>query len=301
MRRLRTLICLPLLALPLSAAGAATAHADSLGDVGHVQCTAQGSMQTSAGLTAESVRFTASLILNCTGVGVDDNGQWSMSLSGQISPGACAGAEGLATVSGSGPDGGFNAGVNLSFDTASVTIAGTLNTGDAGGDAFNANLAVTPTSGTPCVDVNTQANLNGQASITDQQPPPDLVFCTASGGENYNPAEMLAVQSVTIAGTADMTCTNPVSDDRGAWVINYNGVATADCGLAEGTLAMTYAAPDGSGGGDLDYERVGTLLQLVGNSTDNTFAIWANVTFSGTCATTPFFGANYTGPGAVVE
>jgi hypothetical protein len=301
MRRLRTLICLPLLALPLSAAGTLTAHAESLGDVGHVQCTAQGSMQTSAGLTAESVRFTASLILNCTGVGADDNGQWVMSLSGQLSPGACAGAEGLATVSGSGPDGSFSAGVNLSFDTASVTISGTLGTGDAGGDAFNANLVVAPTSGTPCVDVNTQESLTGQASITDQPPPPDLVFCTANGGENYNPGEALAVQSVAVAGTANLNCTNPVSDDRGAWAINYNGTASADCGLAEGTLAMAYAAPDGSGGGDIDYERVGTLLQMVGNSTDNTFAIWANLSFSGTCATTPFFGAAYSGPAAVVE
>jgi hypothetical protein len=298
MRRLRTLICLPLLALPLSVG---TAHASVMPDVGHVQCTAAGTMQTRAGLTAESVQFTASLVLNCTGVAADDVGQWLMSMSGQISPGACAGAAGLATMSGSGPDGGFNAGVDLSFTATTMTITGTLGTSDGGGDAFHATLTVTPTSGTPCVDVNTQSNLTGEASITDQPPPPDEVFCTAGGNENYTPAEMLAVQTVTIAGQANMSCTQPVSDDRGSWTIGYNGAATADCGLAEGTLNMTFAAPDTSGNGSLDYERVGTLLQMVGNSADNTFAIWANVSFSGTCVTTPFFGASYTGAGAVVE
>jgi len=300
MRRLRTLVCLPLLALPLSAG---TVHASVVPDVGHVQCTAAGAMTTRAGLTAESVQFSASLFLSCTGVGADDAGQWFLSMSGQISPGACAGAAGLASMGGSGPDGGVSAGVALSFTSTSMTISGSLTTSDSGGDAFHATLSVTPTSGTPCVDVDTQSNLTGEATITDQPPPPDEVFCTATGNENYDPAEMLAPASVIITGTAALTCTEPpTSDDRGAWAVDYSGAAEADCGLAEGTMGMSYSGPDASGSGTVGYERVGTLLSIVGTDDDNEFAIFASVNFSGTCTSTPFFGAHYsTGAATVIE
>lgn len=298
MRRLRILLGLPLLALPLSVG---TVHAATLGDVGHVECTVTGGLSTQLGQVPETVTFTATLTMSCTGVGADENGGWFMTMSGQMSPGFCAGAKGLATASGGGPDGSYNAQLQLTFTGTSLNIAGTLGTGDAGGDAFQASLSATPTSGVPCVNPVTQENLTGQASITDQAPPPDLVFCTASGFENYNPPELLAVQTVEITGDANLNCTNPVSDDRGSWAINYDGFATADCGLAEGTLGMTFGAPDTSGGGDVDYERVGTMLLLSGASTDDNFEILANLTFSGNCATTPFLGASYTGVAAVVE
>jgi len=299
MKRLRMMLCLPLLSLPLSAAGTLTAHAAAV-DAGTVECTASGSLSTNTGPVPQVVSFSAVLSLNCLGVG-DDAGAWSFTMSGQMNPGFCAGGQGLANANFTGPDGSGTAGLQLASSATTLHMAGVLGSSDPGGDDFEATLSMTPTSGIPCVNTVTSENLSGHASITDQAPPPDEVFCTTSGGEGYNPAEMLAVQSVTIAGQASLSCTNPVSDDQGQWTINYNGVATADCGLAEGTLGMNFTAPDASGSGSIDYERVGTMLSMVGNSADNTFAIWAQVSFSGTCVSTPFFGANYTGAAAVVE
>jgi len=222
-------------------------------------------------------------------------------MTGQMSPGFCAGGQGLATVTVNGPDGGGTSGVRLTFAGTTLTIAGVLNTSDGGGDAFKATLQAIPTSGIPCVNTTTQETLSGEASITDLEPPPDFVICTAAGDEGYTPGLLPAPQTVNVNGTANLSCTNPVSDDQGHWTVGYNGSALGDCGLAEGTLGLNFSAPDASGSGSADYERVGTMLNIAGTSGDNDMEIWAQVSFSGTCVTTPFFGANYTGIAGIVE
>lgn len=301
MRRLRLLISVPLLAVPLQLGAAMTAQADPL-DAGTVECSVTGALSTNAGVVPETVTFTANLAVNCAGVVLDDVGIWQMVMSGQMSPGFCAGGQGLATVTVNGPDGGGQSGVRLTLTGTTLTIAGVLNTSDGGGDAFKASLQAIPTSGIPCVNTVTQENLSGEASITDLEPPPDFVVCTGNGSEGYAPGLLPAAEIVNINGTANLTCTNPVSDDRGAWTVTYNGNALADCGLGEGMLGLGFTAPDGSGSGSADYERVGTMLNIVGTSGDNDLDIWAQVTdFSGTCVTTPFFGANYTGVAGIIE
>jgi hypothetical protein len=300
MRRLRTLLCLSLLAVPLQAASALTAHADVVVDTGTVQCTANGALSTSLGPVPQTVAFTGSLTLSCVGVG-DDAGTWTLTMSGQMSPGFCAGGQGLATVGGNGPDGNVGAGLRLTSSATTLHMAGTLGTNDAGGDAFKADLAMTPTSGIPCVNTVTQENLSGEASITDLPAPPDLVFCTVNGVENYAPGIGLVPTPIAVNGNANFNCTNPVSDDAGPWALNYNGTLTADCGLAEGSVAFGFNGPDATTTGTANYERVGTMLDIVGSSNDDTWEIWGQMAPNSNCVNGAWTVSNYTAVAAIVE
>jgi hypothetical protein len=303
-RRLRALLCLSVLAIPLQVAHPLGAHAQ-LTDVGTVQCTAAGSITTSLGPVPQTVAFSGSLILSCTGLG-DDAGTWTLTMSGQMSPGFCAGGQGLANVNGNGPDGSVSAGVEITMSATSMHIAGTFSSNDDGGDAFKATLTATPTSGAPCVNTSTQENLNGEASITDLAPPPDLVPCTAQGLELYSPALVVApLISVAINGQLTLNCIDPVSDDAGGWSLGYGGGGIGNCGAVDGSVAISGSSPhDGAVSGNATYERVGTMMELVGTLTathDHSFAVWAVLNPSGNCVTTPWSSSSISGQAAIEE
>ena len=304
MRRLRTLLCLGVLALPLQAGGLLTAQAVAI-DADHVECTASGSLTTSPG-GPQVVNFSGSLGLNCTGVG-DDDGFWGLTFSGQMSPGFCAGGQGLANIGGNGPEGSVSGGIELTMSATSLHLEGTWSGKDPGGEAFKAALTATPTSGTPCVNASTQMNLQGEASITDLQPPPDSVACSFAAQETYTPGITPTLTPNTLHGVANMPCTNPVSDDQGLWQLTYDGTITADCGLSTGTVFINGVGPEGTATGSADYERVGTMLAMFGDITTGTadehsFAVWAAVNFTaGNCVTVPWTAANVTGPAGMAE
>jgi hypothetical protein len=193
--------------------------------------------------------------------------------------------------------------VRITASAASMHIAGTLGTSDRGGDGFQATLSMSPVSGVPCVNAVTRENLNGQASITDLPAPPDFVLCTGNGFEQYAPGLTLVPAPDTVNGQANLSCTNPVSDDAGAWAVNYFGTIEAECGFAEGTLGFNFGAPDGSGSGSADYERVGTMLDIVADSNDNTMEIWGSINAAdgAGCATSSWVVSHYSAAATIVE
>jgi len=307
MRRLRRVLCALLFAVPLQVGGAATSHAvGTPPDVGTVQCTASGQLRTNLGTVPQTVTFTALLSLSCSGVG-DDQGAWTLSLSGQMSPGFCAGGQGLASVSGAGPDGSLSGSGNATSTATSLHLEMTWGDSDPGGEAFKADLAMTPTSGVPCVTPQTQMNLSGSASITDLAPPPDVAACSLGGQEFYNPALGVTLTFTGINGQVGLNCSG-LSDEAGPWVLAYQGQVDADCGVAEGVLAISGGSSPHDGsviGGALDYERVGTLWQIAGNvntsAHDHSVAAFGGAVPMGNCVTSPWTGSNISADAAVAD
>jgi hypothetical protein len=306
MRGIRVALCASLLAIPLQAAGPLTAHA-SAPDNDTVACVASGYLTTTPA-SVDLEDFVIWLTLSCTGSG-DDQGSWSVYLHGQMSPGFCAGGEGLANVSGSGPDGSLYGNVQLAMGATSLQIAGAWSDSDPAGEAFQATLTATSTSGIPCTSQNTTENLNGDAAIADQSPPPDFVGCTFVGAENYTPGITAGLAPHQLDATASMNCQNPASDDKGNWQLNYSGIVTADCALSMSTgyLAITGGGgPEGAPGGKLSYERVGTMVYMSGEvDTTNdahAIAVWgAWRPGLGNCATIPVQGGGITGTAGMQE
>ncbi|HEV7679148.1 MAG TPA: hypothetical protein VGQ42_11320 [Candidatus Dormibacteraeota bacterium] len=306
MRRIRVLLCLPLFMLSLQAATALTARAAATPDAGTVQCTAMGHITTNVGPVPQTVAFTGYLTLTCVGVVLDDAGTWQLNLSGQMSPGFCAGGQGLANVTGSGPDGGVSGGVQLAQGSASLQMGGLLSSSDAAGDALSASLTATPDSGIPCVNSITQETLTGTASISDVPPPPDMVACTASGSENYSPPLTVApLVSYAIAGHLNLSCTNPLSDDAGSWSLDDALSGLGNCGAvnASGTVTGT-AQTDGAVSGTLSYQRVGTMVEMTGSLNTahaHNFALWGAVVPAGNCVTAPWSGSSVSADAVIVE
>jgi hypothetical protein len=309
MRRLRVALCLPLLALALPARGAAPVAASGPpnADLGFVQCTATGHLSTNVGITIQTVTFTATLTLSCPGV-LDDAGTWSLSLSGQMSPGFCAGGEGLATVNGTGPDSGLFGNLQLAQTGSHIQMQGGWSDSDPAGEEVQIGVEATPTSGVPCVTPQTSENLTGNATITDNTPPPDSVICALSGMENYNPGITAQLVDSAINGFANLSCVNPVSDDQGAWTLDYAGDALADCGVANGQVTITGGgSPEGfAPSGTLSYERVGTMFVLEGDvftasTDDHSFAAWGAMVPGGNCVTSPWASSSTSADAGMAE
>jgi hypothetical protein len=302
-RRLRTLVCLALLAVPLQAGGTLTAHAVTAPDLDSAQCTVSGSFSTQAAPVPETVAFSGTMSWSCTGVG-DDAGAWNLSFTGQMSPGFCAGGQGLADVSGSGPDGNVYAGAQVSMSATTLHMEGTFSSNDPGGDGFSVDVKLTPTSGVPCVNTVTTETMTGAASVEDL-PAPDEVACTVTAAEQYAPAITAALATVAVAGTSlSFNCTGALRDDEGNWSVTWNGNLLGDYGASNGTLSMGGSAPsDGAITGTANYERVGTMFDIWGTlhaKHDHSFEIWGAYAPDQT-APSPWYGAHLTGDAAIAE
>jgi len=299
------LLCLPIVAASLQTAAARPAHAD-VSDIDSAQCSIAGSVSTFPGPVLQAISFSGSMVLNCSvGIG-DERGTWTLTMSGQVSPGFCAGGRGLANVSGNGPDGSFGGTMEIVVNATSWDVTATLDSNDPGGDALHATLQATPTSGVPCVNASTTMNLSGQGSISDLQPPPDEVECTVSGHEAYNPGLTAALISYAVNVSWTLSCPEgTASDDIGTWTATLFGNGSGDCGEASGDLGVTGGSSphDGAVGGAVIYNRVGTMLEvegdLVATHDHSTFA-WLTLAPSGNCATVPWSSSSVSGA-AVLE
>lgn len=306
-RALRLLACAALVALPLQVAGALGAHAVWVPDMDSANCTASGSISTSEGPVPQTVSFSGSMTLRCTGLG-DEAGTWSLSMSGQMSPGFCAGGQGLADVAGNGPDGSVSAGASLTQSATTLHVTATMFSNDqsVSNDELSADLVITWSSGVPCASTDTTGTITGTATITDT-PAPDEVDCVAQGSEAYAPALSTTLAGIAVNGSASLTCTQPKSDDQGLWSVTWTGGADADCGVANGTLSMGGTAHNNDGtitSGSANYERVGTMIEIYGDlyaTHDHGFDIWGAVTPNGNCATTAWSGSNITGDAVIAE
>jgi hypothetical protein len=298
------LLCLPILAASLQTAAARPAHAD-VTDVDSAACTVTATVSTFPGPVLQAISFQGSMVLGCTGVG-DEVGTWTLTMSGQVSPGFCAGGRGLANVSGSGPDGSFSGTMEIAVNASSWSIAANLSSAnDDGTDAFQATVRATPTSGVPCVNASTTLSLAGSGTISDLQPPAEEVVCTASGNDAYNPGLTVTTADRGVTVNLLLSCTQgSATDDIGTWTASMSGDENGDCGEGTGQASGTGSSPhDGAVSAAIIYNRVGTMIEVEGDlytGHDHSLFAWLTAIPTGNCATTAWTSSSLTGAAALV-
>jgi hypothetical protein len=322
MRRSKVLLfCCTLLSSVLSGVPlSGPAHA--LPDVDAAACTAGGPATHSLiTLIPAPATYAATLTLACVVAGNgDDGGAWTLNVTAAGPLESCAEGEGAGTITGgtSAFDGAVIGGGFTYVRIGNVIQAvGTIFTAldGATGHPFSAELVYLPTvPGCPDSGVGT---VTGTLELADGQaiPLPDVdgVPCAVAANIAYAPPGVALGPPVPLAFNAVFAanCLG-VGDDAGIWGFTVAGFASTSCPAETVVLAPIGAGPaagDGAvAGGTVSWVRTGvnmhvaaTILTTNGETHHLVADMLWNALPGPVCGVPNAWGANATGPGALVD